>query len=87
MFTPKFIKNDWVKRKGNSQLMQIEEYQIEEEERGTTKFGLKLTDRHYNGKVWCCWTNKNNAVVTEPFYESELEAVKWIDEPALARQV
>jgi hypothetical protein len=80
MFTPKFIKDDWVKRKGSNQLMQIEEYQTEEVSSDPNKWGIKTAVRKYNGKVWCSWINKNKAFVTQPFLESELEPVKWLEE-------
>jgi hypothetical protein len=80
MFTPKFIKDDWVKKKGSNQLMQIEEYQIEEIAGDSGKWGIKTAQRKYNGKVWCSWINKNNAYVSQPFLESDLEPVKWLED-------
>ncbi|WP_229216431.1 hypothetical protein [Dyadobacter sp. 3J3] len=81
IFNPKYIKDDWVKRKGSSQLMQIDEYQTEITDGLTTSWGIKTAQRRYNGKVWCTWVNQNNALVTEPFLESDLEPVRW-PEPA-----
>lgn len=85
IFNPKYIKDDWVKRRGSSQLMQIEEYQTEITEGVTTSWGIKTAPRKYNGKVWCNWYNKNNALVTEPFLESDLEPVKWPENSARTR--
>ncbi|SEI99892.1 hypothetical protein SAMN04487995_2955 [Dyadobacter koreensis] len=76
MFVPKFMKDDWVRKKGTSQLMQIDEYQTEIVAEMLS--GKKTSDhahRQYNGKVWCTWSNENNHVVSEPFLESELEEI------------
>ena len=76
MFVPKFIKEDWVRKKGSAQLMQIEEYQTEEVvEVLTGKKGGDYVHRQYNGKVWCTWVNGNTATVTQPFKEADLELV------------
>jgi len=73
MFVPKFMKDDWVRRKGSKQLMQVEEYQIEEVVEVTAgKKTAEHTHRQYNGKVWCTWVNQNNHVISEPFQESDL---------------
>jgi hypothetical protein len=76
MFVPKFIKDDWVRMKGSTQLMQIEEYQTEVvvEVRGG-KEGGEYVHRQYNGKVWCTWNNQNTANVIRPFAEVDLELV------------
>ena len=74
MFMPKFMKDDWVRKKGSEQLMQIDEYQTEiVAEMYSGKKGGDHTHRQYNGKVWCTWVNENSHVVSEPFLESELE--------------
>jgi hypothetical protein len=86
MFNPKYIKDDWVKKRGSSQLMQIEEYQTEITEGVTIGWGIKTAPRRYNGKVWCSWINKNNALVTEPFNESDLEPVKWPESSMKVKQ-
>ncbi|WAC10617.1 hypothetical protein [Dyadobacter pollutisoli] len=75
MVTLNFIKNDWVKEKNGSRLMQVDEYQIVE----TTTYAdgnpsLPIVRRTYNGRVWCTWVTENKTVVTEPFWESDLEA-------------
>jgi len=73
MFVPKFMKGDWVRKKESKQLMQIEEYQIEEvAEVAAGKKASEHTHRQYNGKVWCTWVNQNNHVISEPFQESDL---------------
>lgn len=74
MVTLNFIKNDWVKEKNGSKLMQVDEYQIVE----TTTYAdgnpsLPIVKRTYNGRVWCTWVTENKTVVTEPFWESDLE--------------
>jgi hypothetical protein len=74
MDTFKFMKDDWVKEKGGNQLMQVDEYQIVEtvvHHNGSAT--LPATRRIYNGKVWCTWVNKNKAVITQPFWEDDLE--------------
>ncbi|MBO9614324.1 MAG: hypothetical protein J7619_16590 [Dyadobacter sp.] len=81
MDTFKFMKDDWVKEKGGSQLMQVDEYQIVEtgaDHNGSTT--LPATRRVFSGKVWCTWVNKNKAVITQPFWEDDLE-------PATHRQL
>ncbi|MCF2444135.1 hypothetical protein L0657_09215 [Dyadobacter sp. CY345] len=77
MFVPKFMKDDWVRRKGSSQLMQIDEYQTElVVEVLAGRKSAEHIHRQYNGKVWCTWINENEHVVSEPFPESELEVAK-----------
>jgi uncharacterized protein YodC (DUF2158 family) len=76
MVTLKFVRDDWVKEKNGSRLMQIDEYQIVEIvtfENGN--LSMPVTKRAYNGKVWCTWVNENKAVVTQPFWETDLEGV------------
>lgn len=76
MVTLKFVKDDWVKEKNGSRLMQIDEYQIVEIvtfENGN--LSMPVVKRAYNGKVWCTWVNENKAVVTQPFWETDLEGV------------
>lgn len=80
MDTFKFMKDDWVKEKGSDQLMQVDEYQIVEtvvNHNGSTT--RPVTRRVFSGKVWCTWVNKNKAVITQPFWEDDLE-------PAVQRQ-
>jgi uncharacterized protein YodC (DUF2158 family) len=80
MDTFKFMKDDWVKEKGGSQLMQVDEYQIVEiVDSPNGSASLPVTRRIFNGKVWCTWVNKNKAVITQPFWEDDLE-------PAIYRQ-
>lgn len=74
MDTFKFMKDDWVKEKGGDQLMQVDEYQIVEivaNHPGSAS--LPATRRVFSGKVWCTWVNKNKAVITQPFWEDDLE--------------
>lgn len=74
MDTFKFMKDDWVKEKGGDQLMQVDEYQIVETV--VNQYGSATapsTRRVFSGKVWCTWVNKNKAVVTQPFWEDDLE--------------
>jgi|GEM_PF-2712966 len=74
MDTFKFMKDDWVKEKGGDQLMQVDEYQIVETvvtHNGSATY--PVTRRVFSGKVWCTWVNKNKAVVTQPFWEDDLE--------------
>lgn len=73
MITLNFVKDDWVKEKNGSQLMQVDEYQIVESVSYANGNATPIVKRAYNGKVWCTWINKNKAVVTQPFLESELE--------------
>lgn len=78
MDTFKFMKDDWVKEKGGSQLMQVDEYQIVEttaNQNGSTS--VPVTRRIFSGKVWCTWVNKNKAVITQPFWEHELEPATY----------
>lgn len=74
MDTLKFMKDDWVKEKGGNQLMQVDEYQIVEtvvQPNGSAS--LPRTRRVFSGKVWCTWVNENKAVITQPFWEYDLE--------------
>jgi len=74
MNTFKFMKDDWVREKGGSQLMQVDEYQIVEaviHPNGSSS--LPQTKRIFSGKVWCTWVNENKAVITQPFWENDLE--------------
>lgn len=74
MDTFKFMKDDWVKEKGGNQLMQVDEYQIVEtvvHPNGSAS--LPRTKRIFSGKVWCTWVNENKAVITQPFWEHDLE--------------
>lgn len=73
MVTLNYVKDDWVREKNGSQLMQVDEYQIVESVSYVNGNTTPVTKRAYNGKVWCTWVNKNKAVVTQPFLESELE--------------
>ena len=74
MDTFKFMKGDWVKEKDGNQLMQVDEYQIVETAANPNGSAtLPLTKRVFNGKVWCTWVNQNKAVVTQPFWEDDLE--------------
>lgn len=79
MDTFKFMKDDWVKEKGGNQLMQVDEYQIVESVVHLNGSTLPAARRVYSGKVWCTWVNKNKAVITQPFWEDDLE-------PATQRQ-
>lgn len=75
MDTFKFMKDDWVKEKGGNQLMQVDEYQIVEtvaHHNGSAT--IPGTRRVFSGKVWCTWVNQNKAVITQPFWEDDLEA-------------
>ena len=74
MVTLNFVKDDWVKEKNGSRVMRVDEYQIVD----TVSYAngnqsLPVIKRVYSGKVWCTWVNENKAVVTQPFWESELE--------------
>lgn len=74
MDTFKFMKDDWVKEKGGNQLMQVDEYQIVEtvvKHNGSAS--PPATRRVFSGKVWCTWVNENKAVITQPFWEDDLE--------------
>jgi uncharacterized protein YodC (DUF2158 family) len=74
MVTLNFVKYDWVKEKTGTRLMQVDEYQIVETVTYSNgRPSLPTVKREYNGKVWCTWTNENGAVVTQPFWEKELE--------------
>lgn len=74
METFKFMKGDWVKEKVGNQLMQVDEYQIVEtpvHHNGSAAH--PGTRRVFSGKVWCTWVNQNKAVITQPFWEDDLE--------------
>ncbi|HWV33413.1 MAG TPA: hypothetical protein VN038_27330 [Dyadobacter sp.] len=74
MDTFKFMKDDWVKEKGGDQLMQVDEYQIVETVANAPgSASLPANRRVFSGKVWCTWVNKNKAVITQPFWEDDLE--------------
>lgn len=73
MVTLNYMKDDWVKEKNGSRIMQVDEYQIVETVIYANGHSTPITKRAYNGKVWCTWVNDNKAVVTQPFLESELE--------------
>jgi len=73
MVTLNYMKDDWVKEKNGSRIMQVDEYQIVETVSYANGNSTPTTKRAYNGKVWCTWVNENKAVVTQPFLESELE--------------
>lgn len=73
MVTLNYMKDDWVKEKNGSRIMQVDEYQIVETVSYANGNSTPITKRAYNGKVWCTWVNENKAVVTQPFPESELE--------------
>ncbi|TLU98131.1 hypothetical protein [Dyadobacter luticola] len=74
MVTLNFVKDDWVKEKNGSRLMQVDEYQIiESVSYANGNLSLPTMRRVYSGKVWCTWINENKAVVTQPFWEYELE--------------
>lgn len=74
MVTLNFVKDDWVKEKNGSRLMQVDEYQIVEMVTYVNgNLSHPIIKRVYNGKVWCTWVNENKAVVTQPFWEYELE--------------
>jgi predicted secreted acid phosphatase len=73
MVTINYVKDDWVKEKSGSRLMQIDEYQIVETVIYANGNSAPMMKRAYNGKVWCTWVNENKAVVTQPFSESDLE--------------
>jgi hypothetical protein len=78
MDTLKFMKGDWVKEKGGNQLMQVDEYQIVEtliNHNGVAS--MPVTKRIFNGKVWCTWVNENKAVITQPFWEDNLELAAY----------
>ncbi|MGV3604351.1 MAG: hypothetical protein ACO1N1_24230 [Dyadobacter fermentans] len=85
MDTLKFMKGDWVKEKGNDQLMQVDDYQIVE----TVVYpggsaSLPVTKRVFSGKVWCTWVNENKAVITQPFWEDDLEPASYRQESVRA---
>jgi trans-2-enoyl-CoA reductase len=74
METLKFMKDDWVREKGSDQMMQVDEYQIVEpaiQPNGNHSFAT--TRRVFSGKVWCTWINENKAVITQAFWEDDLE--------------
>lgn len=74
MDTLKFMKDDWVREKGGHQLMQVDEYQIIEpgtQHNGTPSFTASRSV--FSGKVWCTWVNENKAVITQAFWEDDLE--------------
>lgn len=72
----KFMKDDWVKEKNGSQLMQVDEYQVVETTVHTNgSANMPVKRRVFSGKVWCTWVNENKAVITQPFWEDELESV------------
>ena len=74
MVTLNFVKDDWVKEKNGSKLMQVDEYQVVEAVTYTNgNKALPLVKRVYSGKVWCTWVNENKTVVTQPFWEEDLE--------------
>lgn len=74
MDTFKFMKDDWVKEKDGDQLMQVDDYQIVETIVHPNGSGsLPVRKRVFSGKVWCTWVNENKAVVTQPFWEDDLE--------------
>ncbi|MCE7068178.1 hypothetical protein [Dyadobacter sp. CY326] len=73
MVTLNYIKDEWVKEKNGSRLMQVDEYQIVETVTYENGSSTPITRRAYNGKVWCTWVNENQTVVTQPFPESDLE--------------
>ena len=84
MVTLNFVKDEWVKEKNGSRLMQVDEYQIIE----TVSYAngnpsLPVIKRVYSGKVWCKWVNENKAVVTQPFLESDLE----LTDPSMSAEV
>ncbi|NIJ51012.1 hypothetical protein [Dyadobacter arcticus] len=75
MVTLNFVKDDWVKEKNGSRLMQVDEYQIiEAVTHASGNMSLPLVKRVYSGKIWCTWVNENKTVVTQPFWEYEIEA-------------
>nr|WP_295925981.1 hypothetical protein [uncultured Dyadobacter sp.] len=74
MDTLKFMKGDWVKEKDGNQLMQVDEYQIVEAAIHPNGLASRSTGRRvFSGKVWCTWINENKAVITQPFWEDDLE--------------
>jgi uncharacterized protein YodC (DUF2158 family) len=74
MVTLHFVKDDWVKEKNGSRLMQVDEYQIVESvSYASDNQSHPIVKRIYNGKVWCTWVNDNKTVVTQPFWEDDLE--------------
>ena len=75
MVTLNFVKDDWVKEKNGSRPMRVDEYQIVETiTYANGNLSMPIIKRAYSGKVWCTWVNENKAVVTQPFWEYELEA-------------
>lgn len=80
MVTLNYMKDDWVKEKNGTRIMQVDEYQIVDIVTYVSGNSTPVTKRSYNGKVWCTWVNENKAVVTQPFLESDLE-------PAVPQQV
>lgn len=73
MVTLNYMKDDWVKEKTGSRIMQVDEYQIVETVSFINGSASPVVKRAYNGKIWCTWVNENKAVVTQPFLESDLE--------------
>lgn len=74
MDTLKFMKGDWVKEKDGNQLMQVDEYQIVEATIHPNGLAPRSAGRRvFSGKVWCTWINENKAVITQPFWEDDLE--------------
>lgn len=74
MDTFKFMKGDWVRAKDGNQLMQVDEYQIVEATNHSNGVVTRPTARRvFSGKVWCTWINENKAVITQPFWEDDLE--------------
>ncbi len=58
--------------------MQVDEYQIVDvvvHRNGTTSG--PITRRAFSGKVWCTWVNGNKAVITQPFWEEDLEPATY----------
>jgi hypothetical protein len=74
MVTLNFVKDDWVKEKNGSRLMRVDEYQIiEAVNYANGNQALPSSKRVYSGKIWCTWVNDNKTVVTQPFWEEDLE--------------
>ncbi|WP_051664060.1 hypothetical protein [Dyadobacter crusticola] len=74
MVTLKFVKGDWVKEKNGSTVMRIDEYQVVESLQHANGNNSNPVNRPvYNGRVWCTWVNENKTVVTQPFWQDDLE--------------
>ncbi|KQS23928.1 hypothetical protein [Dyadobacter sp. Leaf189] len=80
MVTLNFVKGDWVKEKNGSRVMRVDEYQIVETvQHANGSHSTPVARRAYSGKVWCTWVNENKTVVTQPFWQDDLELASPTD--------